>query len=201
MRHSSLAQFGLALSFCIAAAQAVCAGQTESRIRGSILAISPHQITVNDRTGEAVSFILDDATHYVGEKPVALTAIQPGSYIGCATVPAGGGTLRALEVTVFPPSMQGAGEGHYAWDLLPHSSMTNGTVGHLSHADGEVMTVTYDGGEQKIRVPHGVPIVTVEPGTLRALHPGVKVLILPAKGAPGHAARILYGEQGITPPQ
>lgn len=200
MRRPPLALLGLGLPLYLAAAQAL-AGQTSSRIRGSILAISPEQIMVNDRRGEAVTFQIDGGTHYLGEKPVALSAIQPGSYIGCAALPGMGGMLRALEVTVFPPSMQGTGEGHYAWDLLPHSSMTNGSVGSLSHADGDVMTVTYAGGEQKIRVPRGVPIVTVEPGALRELHPGVKVLIIPAKDAPGHAGHILYGEQGITPPQ
>jgi hypothetical protein len=200
MRRLPLALLGLALSLCLAAAPGP-AGQTDSRVRGNILAISPHQITVNDRYGKAVSFEIDGDTRYLGEKPVALSAIQPGSYIGCAALQASDGMLRALEVTVFPPSMQGAGEGHYAWDLLPHSSMTNGSVDRLSHTDGDVMTVTYNGGAQKIRVPRGVPIVTVEPGALRDLHPGVKVLIIPAKDAPGHAGHILYGEQGITPPQ
>lgn len=200
MRRSPPALLGFALAFGLAGTATHAEG-TPQRVRGSILAISPSQITVNDRAGAAASFQIDGDTHYVGEKPVALSAIQPGSYIGCAALPGPDGMLRALEVTVFPPSMQGAGEGHYAWDLLPHSSMTNGTVGNLSHADGDVMTVTYNGGEQKIRVPRGVPIVTVEPGALRDLHPGVKVLILPSKGVAGHAGRILYGEQGITPPQ
>lgn len=200
MRRPPLALLGLALPLCLAATQAL-ADQPVSLARGSILAISPQQITVSDRRGQSVSFQIDGDTRYFGENPVALSAIQPGSYIGCAAVPAADGLLRALEVTVFPPSMQGVGEGHYAWDLQPHSSMTNGAVGSLSHADGDVMTVTYNGGEQKIRVPHGVPIVTVEPGALRDLHPGVKVLIIPAEGAPGLAGRILYGMQGITPPQ
>lgn len=198
MHRLSLALLGLSLGL---GAMSVQAAEPSGRIRGSILAISPHQITVNDRAETAVSFVIDGDTHFAGEKPVALSAIQPGSYIGCAALPAKGGMLRALEVTVFPPTMQGTGEGHYAWDLQPQSSMTNGTVGTLSHAHGDVMTVTYQGGQQIIRVPPGVPIVTVEPGGLRDLHPGVKVLIIPSNGLPGHAGVILYGEQGITPPQ
>ncbi|GAB0120194.1 hypothetical protein [Acidisoma sp. 7E03] len=175
--------------------------QTTGRVRGSILSVSPSQITVNDRTGQAAHFAIGGATRYTGVKPVALSAIQPGSYIGCAALPATGGKLRALEVTVFPPAMQGVGEGHYPWDLQPESSMTNGTVGSLSRADGNRMTVTYNGGSQTILVPPGVPVVTVEPGRWQDLHPGVKVVILPAPGAPGQAGHILYGEQGITPPQ
>ena len=189
----------LAISLGLAAARAQA--ETPARVRGSILAISPSQITVDDRAGQTVSFAIDGATRYAGVKPVGLSAIQPGSYIGCAALPAGAGRLRALEVTVFPPVMKGVGEGHYAWDLQPHSSMTNGVVGSLSHAQGNVMTVTYDGGTQTILVPPGVPIVTVEPGRWQDLHPGVKVMIIPAKDAPSHAGHILFGEHGITPPQ
>lgn len=49
-----------------------------------------------------------------------------------------GDQLIALEVVIFPPSLKGTGEGHYAWDRIPDttlsgvgtapSAMTNGTV-------------------------------------------------------------------------
>ena len=79
-----------------------------------------------------MTYAITGDTKVAGEKTVSISAIQSGSYIGSAAVPAGGGKLRALEVTVFPPAMKGVGEGHYAWDLGPSSSMTNGTVGHRS---------------------------------------------------------------------
>lgn len=191
----------LALTLPLLPLGATAQVQSPGRVRGSILSVSPSEITVNDRSGAPVRLTIDGGTRYTGVKPVALSAIQPGSYIGCAALPAGGGKLRALEVTVFPPAMQGVGEGHYAWDLQPQSSMTNGTVGSLSRAEGNTITVTYNGGSQTILVPPGVPVVTVEPGRWQDLHPGVKVVVLPAQGAASQAGHILYGEQGITPPQ
>ncbi len=175
--------------------------QAAERSRGSIISISPQRIVIDSRTGGTVAFAITPRTAYAVEKPLALSAIQPGSYIGSAAVPATGGMLRALEVTVFPPSMYGAGEGHYAWDLMPDSTMTNGTVGSVKQASGDLLTVTYHGGEQTILVPPGTPIVSVGPGSLSALHPGAKVIIFPAPDSPNTAARIAYGENGLTPPQ
>jgi hypothetical protein len=173
----------------------------ETRSRGSIISISPQQIVVDSWSGEAMTFAITADTRYAAEKPVALAAIQPGSYIGSAAVPATGGVLRALEVTVFPPNMNGVGEGHYAWDLAPDSSMTNGTVGDLKQESGDLLTVTYNGGEQKILVPPDTPIVSVGPGSFTDLQPGVKVIVFSDAHDPQAADRILYGENGMTPPQ
>ena len=49
--------------------------------------------------------------------PIALDAIQAGSFVGTAAMPAAKGTLQALEVLVFPESAHGSGEGHFPWDL------------------------------------------------------------------------------------
>jgi hypothetical protein len=106
-----------------------------------------------------------------------------------------------LEVTVFPPAMKGVGEGHYPWDLGPSSSMTNGTVGKLDTSNVNTMTVTYFGRAKTIVVPADVPIVTIDPGALSDLKPGVKVLVFPSMTDPKTAGRIIYGENGIAPPQ
>jgi len=79
--------------------------------------------------------------------------------------------------------------------------MTNGTVGHLVVSNGNIMTVNYKGGEQKIMVPTDVPIVMLQPGTAASVTPGVKVIVNPVKTDPKTAAVILYGMNGITPPQ
>ena len=97
-----------------------------------------------------------------------LTVAQPdnikeGSYIGTAAVPQADGTLKALEMQVFPASMRGVGEGTRDWDLGAGSSMTNGTVGSLVNANGRTITITYKGGEKKVVVPDDVPFVTYEP--------------------------------------
>lgn len=195
------AAIGLALLGAAAIAPVVAHAAPPQRTRGSIAAIDPTTITVTSRSGATVVYAITGDTLVAGERTVSVSQIQPGSYIGSAAVPAGGGKLRALEVTVFPPAMKGVGEGHYAWDLAPHSSMTNGTVGNLTASNGNTMTVTYQGGEKTIIVPADVPIVTIDPGALADLKPGLKVIVFPAKGDPKTASRIVYGENGITPPQ
>jgi hypothetical protein len=191
------AALGLALLGGTAVAQAAMPHRT----RGTIDSITPTQLVVTSRGGAMVTYAITGDTKVAGETTVPVTAIQPGSYIGSAAVPAGNGVLRALEVTVFPPAMKGVGEGHYAWDLGPSSSMTNGTVGNLVVSNGNTMTVTYKGGEKKIMVPADVPIVTIDPGAMSDLKPGVKVIVFPSMTNTKTAARILYGEDGIAPPQ
>ena len=70
---------------------------------------------------------------------VWLTVAQPseikeGSYVGTAAVPQADGTLKALEMQVFPPSMRGVGEGSRDWDLGAGSSMTNGSRCRLENS-------------------------------------------------------------------
>jgi hypothetical protein len=190
-----------ALTLALLGGAAVAEAAPPHRTRGTIDSITPTQLVVTSRSGATVTYAITGDTKVAGEKTVPVSAIQPGSYIGSAAVPAGGGKLRALEVTVFPPAMKGVGEGHYAWDLGPKSSMTNGTVGHLVVSNGNAMTVNYGDGEKTIIVPADVPIVTIDPGSMSDLKPGVKVIVFPSMKDPKTAARILYGENGIAPPQ
>ena len=138
-----------------------------------------------------------------GVTKAAIGDIKSGTFIGCAAVPQPDGTLKALEVTVFPASMNGTGEGSYAWDLTPTSTMTNGTVSGVVVSNGRVMTVNYQGGEKKIYVPRDVPIVRLQPENDHSLlKPGAHVLVMPAKAADGmlSAGRINVGENGTVPP-
>ena len=190
-----------ALSLALLGGTAIAQAAPVQRTRGTIASITPTQLVVTSRTGATVTYVIGADTKIAGERTVPITAIQSGSYIGSAAVPAGGGKLRALEVTVFPPEMKGTGEGSYAWDLTPKSSMTNGTVGHLVVSNGNTMTVNYGHGEKTIIVPADVPIVTIDPGTMSDLKPGVKVLVFPSKTDATMASTIVYGEDGIAPPQ
>ena len=190
-----------ALSLALLGGTAIAQAAPPHRIRGTIDSITATQLVVTSRSGNSVTFAITGDTKAAGERTVPISAIQTGSYIGSAAVPAGHGKLRALEVTVFPPAMKGVGEGHYGWDLTPNSSMTNGTVGNLVVSNGNTMTVDYKGGKKTIMVPSDVPIVMIDPGAMSDLKPGVKVIVFPSMTDPKTAARILYGENGITPPQ
>jgi hypothetical protein len=125
-----------------------------------------------------------------------------GSYIGTAVMPQPDGTLRALEVQVFPPSMRGIGEGSRPFDAAPGSTMTNGTTGTIVSTNGRMLTVTYKGGEKKVFVPDGVPLVSYAPADRSALTPGANVLVTATRAADGTvtASHVLVGKNGLIPP-
>jgi hypothetical protein len=141
-------------------------------------------------------------------KPVDVSAIQPGSFIGTAEMPQKGNTGRSLEVHVFPPGAKqpgkpGPGEGHYPWDVAKGSMMTNGTVGKVTAgAAGRELRVSYANGERRIIVPPGVPIVQITNGERSQVKPGIPVFMLVAKAPDGTLTSgfVSIGENGAKPP-
>ena len=188
---------GLVLALTSSAALA----QVPPRTRGVITAVSDNSVTLRSHAGTVTLKTTAD-TGYVGATKASLSAVQSGRFIGTASVPQPDGTLKALEVTVFPESMRGAGEGSYGWDLGRNSSMTNGTIGSVVGTNGRTMTVDYKGGQKKLMVPDDVPVVDLEPGTKALLKPGAHVVAFGPKGADGSvdAKRIIVGEDGAVPP-
>jgi Domain of unknown function (DUF5666) len=171
------------------------------RLRGTIEAFTGNDLKMKTRNGQDVTVTLTNSTTIAGVFKANLADIKPGSFIGSAAAPQPDGTLKALEVTVFPPGMHG-GEGSYAWDLTPTSTMTNGTVGNLVISKGRTMTVTYPNGEKKLFVPTDVPIVSFEPADKSKLIPGAHVIVTATKAADGTLTpvRVQVGENGTIPP-
>lgn len=171
-------------------------------VRGAITAMAGDTMTVHTYKGEDVTVHLAADTQVRGVTLAQVSDIKPGSYVGSAAVPQADGTLKALEVHVFPPAMAGTGDGHRAFDLAKDSTMTNGSVGDLVSSNGRTMTVKYKGGEKKIVVPDNVPIVNLVPGDRSLLQPGVKVVLFAPKAADGTytAKFISAGENGVKPP-
>jgi hypothetical protein len=179
--------------------------QTEgspARLRGKIDTVSTDAIQLTLRNGTMANAELPPNVRIVWLTVAQPDQIKPGSYVGTAAVPQPDGTLKALEVQVFPESMRGVGEGSRDWDLGPGSSMTNGTVGSLVAAKGRTITITYKGGEKRVVVPDDVPIVTYEPADRSALTTGANVLINGSRAADGTvtASSISVGKNGLVPP-
>ena len=172
-----------------------------TRLRGTIEKVDGDTLVVKTRAGQDASLAFTKDTPIAGVFDAQLTDIKPGSFIGTAAAPQPDGSLKALEVTVFPAGMHG-GEGHYAWDLTPSSTMTNGTVGDLKVSNGRTITVSYPNGEKTIFVPTDVPIVTFHMTDRSKLVPGAHVVVASTKAADGSmtAARIQVGENGVVPP-
>jgi len=171
-------------------------------VRGTITAVDADSLKVHTSRGEDLAIHLGKDTQVRGVTLAQVSDIKAGSYIGTAATPQADGTLKALEIHVFPPEMAGTGDGHRPWDLEKNSTMTNGSVGSVVAGAGRTLTVQYKGGEKKVVVPDDVPIVNLVPGDRSLLAPGVKVVLFAKKepDASLTALAISAGKNGVTPP-
>ena len=194
---------GLALAGAAAFAQPAPSSQPgPARLRGTIDALGDGVMDMTVRGGAKAHVLLPANVRTTYVVAAKLADIQPNSYIGTAARPQPDGTLRALEVHVFPPSMRGSGEGSRPFDLEPGSSMTNGTVGSLVTTSGRVATVKFGNDEKKVLIPDDVPVVSFEPTDRSALKAGAQVIVSGQRAADGTvtAASINIGKDGLTPP-
>jgi len=175
-------------------------------IRGKIAAVEKGSLQVTTAAGEVMVKFADDV-RIGGVEAAKLADIGTGSYVGTTAVKQPDGTLKALEVHIFPESSRGTGEGHRPWDLQPGSTMTNANVEKVEQvavekAQGQLLSLKYKDGEQKVFVPPGTPIVKNVPGDRSLLKPGTGVHIPAVRGADGTitATRITVGVGGIMPP-
>jgi hypothetical protein len=192
----------LTTALLVLATLAQAADAPPARIRGTIEAVAGDLLTIKTNQGEDLAVTMNADTTVRAIALARVADIQPGRYIGATAVPQADGTLKALEVLVFPPEMAGAGDGHRPWDLAPNSSMTNGVVGELVTSNGRMITIKYKGGEQKVAIPDDMPVVNIEAGDRSLLTPGVHVMVFAVKNDDGTftARSISAGKDGIKPP-
>ena len=195
---------GLLMSafWCSVVTYAIAQGANSVRIRGTINSVGNASLQMTSRDGAKLSIAVPDAVIVTAIVPAQITDIKSGTYIGTAAMPQPDGSLRALEVQVFPESMRGVGEGHRPFDLQPQSTMTNGTAGDVVGTEGRTLTLRYKDGEKKLIVPEHAPIITYEPGTRTMLVAGAHVIATATKSADGSltATRIAVGKDGLIPP-
>jgi hypothetical protein len=203
MRRALACTLGLAVLTLVAFGSNVRAQDT-MRVRGTIERVDGSIYLVKTRDGTELRIALIDKPVLVALVKASLADIKPGVFVGSTGMPQPDGSQKAVEVHVFPEAMRGTGEGHYAWDLQPNSTMTNANVeASVAGVDGQVLTLKYKNGEKKILVTQETIIVTYNPGDEADLVPGTKIFIGAAKKqADGtlQAARINYGRNGLTPP-
>ncbi len=191
----------LAFAFTLAVS-AIPAFAQPTRIRGTIASLDGQTLVVNARSGQKVTVALADKLSVTQTSTTQLSDVHPGSFIGTTAIPQPDGTMKALEVHVFPESMRGTGEGFRPWDLGAQSTMTNGTVGQIEGSDGRSLTVKYKEGEKKVTVPPDVPVVALELASRADLTVGAHVFIIANKAEDGtiSAARVTVGKNGAEPP-
>jgi hypothetical protein len=173
-------------------------------VRGKVTALAAGAMTVQPDKGAPQKVALAPNWSVAVMKPVAVDAIQPGSFIGTTNMPKGDGVGTSLEVHVFPPGVK-MGEGHYGWDLKTGSMMTNGTVGKVmaGKKGSRELDVAYNGsGLRHIVVPAKTPVVQITGGSRELVKVGTPVFMVARKLPDGTlaAASVSVGENGAKPP-
>jgi hypothetical protein len=173
------------------------------RVRGTVERIEGPVFVVKTRDGSDVRLTVTDNPLFVAIVPAKISDIKPGMFVGSAGMMQEDGTQKAIEVHIFPEAMRGTGEGHYDWDLLPKSKMTNGNVEQaVTGVDGPVLSVKYKEGEKKLVVTPQTVVVTYEMGKREEIQPGSKIFVGAAKKQPDgtlQTPRITYGRNGEGP--
>jgi hypothetical protein len=205
MTRAGLRRIGAALAAMgLLAATAVSAQNAPPvRVRGTIASINGQDLTVTSRDGSTVAVKLAPDYAVTAVVKADMPDITIGKFVGIAALPQGSEPERALEVLIFPEAARGSGEGHYAWDLMPESTMTNATITEsVDKVDGRTLTLKHKDGETRIAVPSDVPIVTFAPGDRNLLVADAGVMVPAAKQPDGTftASRILVGKDGVKPP-
>jgi len=175
-------------------------------IRGKISAVEQQTLKVTTPSGEVLVH-LPDAVRINGVAPAKLADIKRGTYVGTAAQKQADGSLRALEVHIFPEEGRGTAEGQRPYDLQPGSTMTNANVEKVEQVavekvQGQMLTLKYKGGEAQVLVPPETPIVKNVPGDRALLKPGTGVVIPAVRSTDGliTATRISAGVDGVMPP-
>ncbi|MEM5454990.1 hypothetical protein VSR69_09135 [Paraburkholderia phytofirmans] len=174
-----------------------------SRIRGDIVSLDGDVLKVHRRSGDTVSIELKPTVTVSAVKAMQLSDIKPGTFVGTAATTGTDGKLTATEVVVFPESARGSGEGHYAWDLGPNSTMTNANVDTVVQGtSGRNLKLSYKGGNNEVTVPPNVPIVTFTPAARTDLTAGKKVFVVATAASQGAfvAQRVVVEKDGVAPP-
>ena len=172
------------------------------RLRGTLQSVTPSNIVLKTRSGEAIELALPERLVVSEIYPVELADIQANTFVGVGGLPQPDGSQRAIAVTVFPESARGVGEGFRPFDLLPDATMTNATVtGEAAAPEGRKLQLRYKDGEKTIVVPPGTPIVSYKPGDRGLLVPGASVsLTAQAVDGTPTAVRIAAGRNGFAVP-
>jgi hypothetical protein len=178
--------------------------QDTVRVRGTVEGMDGPVYLVKTRSGDTVKVAVTDKPLFVAMVKASMADIKPGMFVGSTAMPGPDGSLRAVEVHIFPEAMRGTGEGHRDWDLKPQATMTNANVeAAVTGVKGQTLTMKYKGGEKSLVVTPETVVVTYAPGDKAELKPGTGIFIAAAEKKPDGTLltpRITYGKDGLIPP-
>jgi hypothetical protein len=178
--------------------------QEAVRVRGTIEGMDGGAYLVKTREGPVVKVTLADKPLFVAMVKSNMADIKPGMFVGATAMPGADGSLKAVEVHIFPEAMRGTGEGHRPWDLKPQATMTNANVETaVAGVNGQKLALKYKDGEKTLLVTPETVVVSYAPGDASEVKAGTGIFIAAAKKQPDgslQTPRITYGRGGLMPP-
>ncbi len=181
--------FHIALLFvALAIASAATDAQAPTRVRGTITAVDGNVFSVKSGDGKNVAIGLTEKTVIVFTQPIKLAEIKSGDFLAITSMKRADGTLTAYDVRRMPKPLN---PGHRPFDGRDDQTMTNATLDNMVQStSGRELTLTYEGGSQKILVPENASISMLVPGERSHLVPGAAVNLTAASGDDGKLAAL-----------
>jgi hypothetical protein len=201
MKKSLLLYASLITAIVISAP--VMAQTSTVRLRGVIEAYDGSHLRVKTPQGEHVDITLATPFAVSAVEPRMISDIKKGDFIGAGARPQADGSLKALQIVIFPEAQRGTGEGHREWGVLPETTMTNATVAdNVAAVNGAEIMLKYKDGEKKISLSADAHILTLVPAQPSDVAVGVEMVTTASRGSDGQlsTARITIGKNGVAPP-
>jgi hypothetical protein len=176
--RSKLSRVVCVLAACLTTSISAFAEDAPARVRGTLQKMDGNNLTIATKSGKEADVPLKDGAPIIAVTKGAMSDIKSNSFVGITAMPQPDGTQKAVEVHVFEESLRGVGEGHYPWDLMPNSTMTNGAVAQqVEKVEGNTLQVKYKDGEKTIVVPKDAEVVNLVAGTKADLKTDAHVFI------------------------
>lgn len=194
---------GLVVAAATAPAMAQQPG-TPMLLRGTVDGVDGNSMAITTREGEKLTLTLSDETRIAYNTQKTMADIAEGVQLGVTTIDGPDGKPKALEVHI----MDQTPGVHRPWDLVPDSTMTNGTVTSAADQDGNrVFTVHYKTdqgeGDWEVVVTPDTPVVhMVNDGDRSLLVAGAYVFVSARKLDDGTytAGFVMAEKDGVKPP-
>lgn len=168
-------------------------GQAPERVRGTIASLNGDMLSVKSGKGN-IEIALAEKTAIIFTQPIAFSDIKPGDFLGVTSQKAADGSLTAFEIRRFPKPLN---PGHRPFDGRDDQTMTNATVS-VQSASGRELTLSYEGGSQKVVISEKAAISMLVPGNRSQLVPGAPVNLT---ARPGDDSKLTALRIQVGPPR
>ena len=181
----------------LAFATAAFAQASGIRIAGTVTALDGRALTVASTEGATAKITPAENRSVLEISLIDAAKIPAGSFVGAGAATMPDGSLRAVQIVVFPESMRGTGEGHLAWDVVPQGTMTNSPVAAtVVGTTGPKLTLSTGGKTYDVAVLPEARVILMDAGQRSIIKPGASIVLTATPSADGTltASRIQTGK-------